>query len=374
MKSNVYFIEFGASYFEDSILNRLDKLFKKCGAQNIIKKDELIAIKGHFGESGNVSFVSPVYYRRIVDKVKESGGLPFLTDTNTMYVGERNNSVKHLINAVKNGFSYTTLGAPVIISDGLRGTDYVEIEVNQKHIKKAKIASGIYWADSMIVLSHTKMHLAASFGGAIKNIGMGCASRGGKQEQHSGNMPGIDKEKCTGCGECEKWCNFDAIHVVDKKAQIDKNKCAGCGECLAVCRFSAVFSNWDASSISLQEKMVEYAGAVLKNKKDKIVFFNFLINITPDCDCLPSSGKYLVPDIGILASFDPVAIDAASVYLINKAQPIDTNLKGRVKYDLSYKDKDKFKMVYPKLDWRVQIDYAEEIGLGTKEFELIEVK
>ena len=189
MKSNVYFLEFGASYFEDSILNRLDKLFKKCGAQNIIKKDELIAIKGHFGESGNVSFVSPVYYRRIVDKVKESCGLPFLTDTNTMYVGERNNSVKHLINAVKNGFSYTTLGAPVIISDGLRGTDYVEIEVNQKHIKKAKIASGIYWADSMIVLSHTKMHLAASFGGAIKNIGMGCASRGGKQEQHSGNMP-----------------------------------------------------------------------------------------------------------------------------------------------------------------------------------------
>ncbi len=374
MKSEVYFIQSGAYYFEDSILNRLVKLFDRCGAGSIIKENELVAVKSHFGEKGNVSFVSPVYYRTIIERIKQCGGIPFLTDTNTMYVGERNNSVRHIITALKNGFSYATTEAPIIISDGLRGTDYVEIEINKKHIKKAKIASGIYWADSLVVISHVKMHLATSMGGALKNVGMGCASRGGKQEQHSGNVPGIDKDKCTGCGECSEWCNYGAIKVVNRKAEIDKEKCAGCGECLAVCRFEAIFSNWDESSKNLQEKIVEYVYAVLKNKKNKAVYFNFLINITPDCDCLPSSGKYIVPDIGILASFDPVAIDAASAYLINKSEPISSNLKGRVKYDLSYADKNKFKMVYPKLDYSTQIDYAVELGLGSKEFELIEVK
>ncbi len=374
MKSEVYFTEFGAYHFEDSILNRLTKLFDRSGAGSIIKENELVAVKGHFGEQGNVSFVSPVYYRTIIERIKQCGGLPFLTDTNTMYSGERNNAVKHLITALKHGFSYATLEAPIIISDGLRGTDYVEVEINKKHIKKAKVASGIYWADSLVVLSHVKMHLSASMGGTIKNIGMGCASRGGKQEQHSGNFPGIDRDKCTGCGECSQWCNHNAISVVNKKARVDKDKCTGCGECLAVCRFEAIFSNWDEDSKNLQEKMAEYTYAVLQNKKGKVIYFNFLINITPDCDCLPSTGKYVVPDIGILASFDPVAIDAASAFLINKSETISSNLKGRVKYDLSYADTNKFKMVYPKLDFSIQLDYAAELGLGSKEFEIIEVK
>ncbi|HDT15456.1 MAG TPA: DUF362 domain-containing protein [Firmicutes bacterium] len=371
MASEVYFTKAGAAHFTDSILTRLEKLFDRAGAGSIIKQDELVAVKTHFGEPGNVTFIPPVYAGRITERIKICGGRPFITDTNTLYVGGRSNSADHTVSAMKNGFSYSTIGAPIVISDGLLGGDYVDVEIGLENIKKAKIASGIYWADSMIVLSHVKMHLNTSLGAALKNLGMGCASRGGKQEQHSGNVPGIKKENCTACSECVSWCSFEAITVEDT-VKIDEDKCAGCGECIAVCRFDALECRWDGGSEKLQEKMAEYAFAAVKNKKGKVFYFNFLLNITPDCDCLPSSGKIITPDIGILASFDPVAIDAASADLIKKAAVIEENVKDRSGSDMNYAGKDNFKLVWPNLDHNVQLDYAEKIGLGSKDYELVE--
>ena len=373
-KSEVYFIPVGASHLNDSILDRLKKLFNRSGAGSIIKENALTAVKLHFGEYGNVSFIPPVYYGVLSEQVKLCGGKPFLTDTNTLYVGNRSNSVDHTINALKNGFSFTTAGAPVVIADGLTGSDYVNVEINMKHVKKAKIASSIYWADSMITVSHAKMHLATSYGGAIKNIGMGCAARGGKQEQHSGNEPLIIKEKCTGCGECVKWCGYGALSVEGRKVKLDSAKCSGCGECISVCRFDALATKWDETNANLQEKMAEYAFAALQNKKGKAFHFVFIINVTPDCDCLPATGRYIVPDIGILASFDPVAADMAAIDLINSKKALETTIKSSDrKYDASFSGRDNFKVVYPQLEWATQLEHAEKIRLGKREYELVEV-
>jgi uncharacterized Fe-S center protein len=374
MKSEVFLTRFGAANLEDSILARLTKLFDRVGAGGIIKENDVVAVKGHFGEEGNVSFIPPIFYRTIIDRIKICGGQPFVSDTNTLYVGERNNAVKHLNLALRHGFSYATINAPVLIADGLTGMDFVEEEINLKHVKKAKVASAYYWANTMVVISHCKGHMITSLGGAIKNIGMGCAPRPGKQEQHSGSTPKFKSKHCIGCGECVKWCNYQAIRIENKKAVNDKSKCVGCGKCIAACRYNAIDTFWDSDVEKMNEKMAEYAFAVMKSKKDKIVFFNFLMNVTPECDCTPSSDRYLVPDIGILASFDPVAIDHASVELINSVSVINENIKDKKEYNLDYAKTDKFKMAHSNLNWKTQLKYGQEIGLGNMDYELIEVK
>lgn len=374
MKSEVYWTKFGAENMDDSILDRLIKLFDRVGTGGIIKENDMVAVKAHFGEEGNISYVSPLFYRVIVDRIKICGGMPFISDTNTLYVGERNNGVKHLNLALKHGFCFSTVNAPVVIADGLNGMDYVEEEINLKHIKRAKIASAFYWANTIVVVSHCKGHMLTSFGGAIKNIGMGCASKPGKQEQHSGSVPQFKSNYCIGCGECVKWCDYQAIKIVNKKAINDASKCIGCGKCIAACRYNAIDTFWDSDIEQMNEKMVEYAYAVIKSKKNKIVFFNFLMNITPECDCMPSTDRYLVPDIGILASFDPVAIDHASIDLINSAPIINENVKDKTQYDLKFSQKDKFKMVHSNLNWDIQLKYGQKIGLGNMDYDLIEVK
>jgi uncharacterized Fe-S center protein len=373
MKSEVYFTRFGAPHADDSILKRLSIMFDRVGAGSIIKQNEMVAVKAHFGEQGNVSFVSPLYYRTIVDRIRACGGNPFLTDTNTLYVGERNNAVKHLNTAIMHGFAYATAGAPVIIADGLTGTDFVEVDIKGTHLKKAKVASAVYWANTMVVMSHVKGHMMAAMGGAIKNLGMGCTTRAGKQDQHSGNVPKFNQSLCAGCGDCVSWCNFDAIKIVDGKAINDPGKCAGCGECIAACRMDAIESKWDIDLVKMNEKMAEYALAATSNKKQKTVYFNFLLNITPECDCMPSSDNYLVPDIGILASFDPVAIDTASAELVNRAKVIQENVAGKEGFDMKHAADDKFRMVHPHLNWRIALEHGQKIGLGSMDYELIEV-
>ena len=212
-----------------------------------------------------------------------------------------------------------------------------------------------------------------AMGGAIKNIGMGCTPRSGKQDQHSGNVPEFKSTLCTGCEECVDWCNFDALKMVGDKVVNDPAKCAGCGECVPACRFDAIESKWDTDLQVMNEKMAEYALAVMDNKKNKAFFINFVLNITPECDCMPSSDNYIVPDIGILASFDPVAIDTASAELVNAAKVISSNVENREAYDLQYSEKDKFKMMHPQLNWKVQLEHAQKIGLGSMEYELIEI-
>jgi len=369
MKSKVYFATMRAKTREDSLLNKVHKLFKRAGFEEIIEKDDLVAIKLHFGEPGNTGFIRPIYVKQIVEEVKKKEGKPFLTDANTLYRGKRKNAVDHLNTAISNGFSYATIGAPLIIADGLRGKSFTEVEINKKHIKKAKISNEIYYADALIALTHFKGHGGTGFGGTIKNIGMGVASPAGKQIMHANVLPSVNRNKCTGCGRCKKWCPAEAITIEDKKSFINSNKCIGCMECVTVCPTGAISIMWNESSKNLHEKMVEYTYAALKDKEGKAGFFTFLIDITPDCDCCPWSDASIVPDIGILASRDPVAIEQASLDLVNAQQGLkNTALKIAFR-----RGEDKFKDLFPTVEAKWQINYAEKLNLGTKKYELIEV-
>jgi hypothetical protein len=345
--SKVYFIDFKS-------MRKFKKLLFCAGLDRVVSRNDMVAIKLHFGEKGNKGYVKPEYINRVVEEVKGLGGRPFVTDSNTIYVGERSDALKHLLIARTHGFSLESCGAPVIIADGLRGNSFAEVEIGQKHFQKIKVASAIYDADTLIFVTHFKGHELGGFGGAIKNIGMGGASRIGKYEIHEAVVPKIDLAKCTGCGLCIKWCPGGAIKIVDKKVKIDSNKCTGCGECILYCNFGALSIEWSKLTESEQEKLVEYAFGVLKNKK--ALFINFLNFITRLCDCCATTGGPVVPDIGILASSDPVAIDNASVNLVNEA--------GK---------RDVFRELYPGKNWEFQLNYAEKLGMGTRDYELVRI-
>jgi hypothetical protein len=306
--ATVYFSDFRSRSSKENKINKIKRLFKAARFESIINKKDLTAVKLHFGEKGNDSYINPVFVRQIVDEVKKAGAKPFLTDTNTLYHGSRHNSIDHLNTAIMHGFDYAVTGAPVIIADGITGENEIETEINLKHFKNVKIAGDIEKSDSMIVLSHFKGHGMSGFGGAIKNLAMGCASPAGKIEQHECAKPVI-KGECTSCGNCKKVCPVEAISI-EKKSIIDYNKCIACNFCLEECPESVI--GLDFGNIPpFIEKMVEYAYGAVKNKGRKVGYINFLMNITPDCDCVTWSDAPIVPDIGILASTDPVAIDCA---------------------------------------------------------------
>ncbi len=348
-----------------SRLERVDKLFERAGFGELIDEGDLVAVKVHFGERGNTAFLSPLYARRVVDKIKEAGGKPFLTDANTLYVGSRANAVDHLVTAIENGFSYATVGAPLVIADGLNGHDYIEVEICGKHFEKVKIGSAIREADAIIALTHVKGHEASGFGGAIKNIGMGSGCRSGKQVMHSDLLPTIDSAVCSACERCVEWCPADAITVASA-ATIDYERCLGCGECTVTCPKGAIAINWKSDPGVFQEKMAEYALGVIKGKERKVGFMNFVIDVVPDCDCWSWSDAPIVPDIGIVASADIVAVDQASVDLVNAAEGI----KGSRLSDPNAEDK--FGTLTG-IDWTVQLAHAERLGLGSRDYELVRV-
>ena len=369
-ESEVYFCDMKASA-KENLLDKLEKLMEKAGFDEILKKNKkaLVAVKLHFGEKGNTAFIRPVYIRRIVDHIKKAGCEPFLTDANTLYAGTRSDSVSHIRTAIENGFAYSVVGAPIIIADGLRGGSYEEIDINGEFIKKAYIAKEIADADVFLSVAHFKGHELSGFGGAIKNTGMGCASRKGKLEQHSDLKPKVNRRKCKACGQCIEHCSQGAI-VLEKKARIDSEKCIGCCECILICPNGAIEVQWDKDAVKFQKKMVEYTKAVLKGKEDKAFFINFLTTISPACDCYGHNDAPVVPDIGILAGKDPVAIDQASVDLVNK-QPVAPGSILARKRKLEVKDK--FRTIYPNVDWKVQLEYAEKIGIGKRKYKLIKI-
>lgn len=371
MKSKVYFMNLRARSPKENKITKLKKLFEAAGFGEFLRKNDLTAIKLHFGEAGSDGYINPVFVRQIVDKVKEKGAKPFLTDTNTLYSGSRKNAVDHMETAILHGFDYAVVGAPIIIADGLLQESSVDIEINKKHFKRATIAGAIAEADNMIVLSHFKGHEMAGFGGAIKNLAMGCAPAKGKKDQHS-TRPEVSEDKCIGCGNCAKVCPEEAITMENKKSIIDKNKCIGCGECMTVCPTRAIRLNWDTEIKEFTEKMTEYAYAAVADKKDKVGYINFVINVTPDCDCVPWSDAPIVPDIGILASTDPVALDKACLDLVNKASGNTNSFFHEHAHDCKCGD-DKFKSMRKDTHGDVQISYGEEIGLGNSEYELIEI-
>jgi uncharacterized protein len=350
------------------ILDKLEKVVKKAGIENIDFKNKFTAIKIHLGEPGNLAYIRPNYAAVIVRIIKELGGMPFLTDANTLYTGRRSNAIDHLQAAMENGFNSIATGCNVIIADGLKGTDYREIEINQKYCKTAKIGTAIADADIIISLNHFKGHEMTGFGGAIKNIGMGSGSRGGKLEMHSASKPIIKKKNCVSCGQCIKSCSQNAIKYDDnKKADIDFDLCIGCGQCVAVCRFDAATVKWDEAADTANEKISEYAYAVINGKP--AFHINFIMNVSPNCDCWGTNDLPIVPDLGIAASFDPIALDKACVDMVNAAQAV----KGSILEDKHYHEGDKFCHIHSNTDWKTGLKHGEEIGLGTMEYELITV-
>lgn len=355
MKSKVYFIRLGNSGEIQVVDDKLKRLLEESRVLDFIQPRNKVAVKMHFGEEGNTGFVKPEYLRIICDKISAQGASAFISDTNTLYRGRRTNSSDHLALAHEHGFSKEATGAEIIVPEDNK-KDILEVPINQKYIKAAKLARIFVDADALVGVSHFKGHIMTGFGGALKNIGMGCAAREGKLQQHSEVSPVVYQDKCTGCGECEKNCPVDAITIQNNKSVIDGEKCIGCATCIAVCPVSAIDVPWGSGAATIQEKMIEYASAVLKSKKGKTGFISFAIKITKECDCLAKDDPRVVPDIGILASVDPVSIDQASLDLVNKAS-----------------GKDIFQELHPQRDGTQQLKYAHKLGLGNLDYDLIEL-
>ena len=366
--STVYFTDFRCPV-GTSLTEKLRRLCLAAGIRQIDMDGRFVAIKMHFGELGNLAFLRPNYAKAVADLCKEQGGMPFLTDCNTLYPGSRKNALEHLNCAQLNGFWPMTTGCQVLIADGLRGTDEVEVPVpGGEYCKTAKIGRAIMDADVFISLNHFKGHEATGFGGAIKNIGMGCGSRAGKMEMHSAGKPHVEEELCIGCHRCEKICAHDAPQFKDKKASIDHNKCVGCGRCIGVCPKDAIVAASDESNDILNCKIAEYTKAVVDGRP--AFYINLVIDVSPYCDCHAENDAAIVPDVGFFASFDPVALDIACADAVN-AQPVISNT---CLSEADHEGHDHFGAMFPTTDWRTCIEHAKKIGLGTDEYELVVVK
>ena len=366
--SKVYFADLRTS-FKENLLEKFIRLTGMLDLKGVISPRSLVAIKLHFGERGNTAFIRPIFIRKLVAYIKELKASPFLTDTNTLYAGTRGEGVSHFGTAVENGFAYSVVNAPIIIADGVRGATSVEVRTDLDIIRCAHIGKEIVESDVLISVAHFKGHEFAGFGGTLKNLGMGCASRKGKLIQHSGLSPKVKRKACVGCGDCIRHCAFSAISLQDEKAKIDPKNCAGCGECIIICPNRAVNVRWSSDVHLFQKKIVEYAFAVLKDKKGKAAFINFLTQISPACDCSDYNDAPIVQDLGFMASLDPVAIEQASVDIINSQRALENSCLSSNREA----GEDKFRGLYPKADWAVQLDHAERIGLGYREYELITI-
>lgn len=400
MLSKVYIIllEDGATPEEQAAA--VEKLYDHCKVGDIIEKNNFVAIKFHAGEKKNDTHISPEIPAVLVKKVKEKEALPFLTETATLYRGERDNAVKHIVHAINQGFGIENVGAPIIMADGLTGEAEVEVEINGEMNKTVRIAREARMADCLLIISHPTGHIITGFAATIKNLGMGLTGRTGKLLQHSTMTPSIDGEKCILCGKCMEWCPKDAIAEDNGRASINEEKCVGCGQCLAVCssdaikfdrnwggegvsairngksetvkfdwkrifriRFLKIHKQFDlikpilkAESASMQKNMAEHAYGVIKGKEHKCFYFNIAVNMTPDCDCVDVRQIKAIPDIGVLASKDPVALDAATLELTCQSEK-----------------KDIVEKIYSHLDGQIQLKHAQKMGMGSMDYDLVEV-
>lgn len=353
--SEVHFIPVPAAASDEQLATAARRVIAAANLDALIQPRQLVAIKSHFGEAGNHNVVPPAVLRAIGERVRERGGRPFLVETATLYTGGRSDAVGHLLTAHENGFSVDAVGMPLLMADGLDGDAELEVEVPGGRLGRVSLAREVLHADALIATSHLTGHMVTGFGGAIKNLGMGLASRRGKRRQHSAMNPRIKEEACTACGNCVARCASGAITLGDV-ARIDSALCVGCGECLTACRDDAVRYDWGVESRDLQQRMVEHAAGIVRALQGRVVFLNFLTRITKDCDCMHEGTDHLTPDIGVLASTDLVAIEAASLALV-------ATRAGKPLRELAY----------PKLDPQIQIAYAEQLGLGSARYQLVEV-
>lgn len=372
-KSKVYFTDF-RTRVGVSLTEKLQRLIKKAGITDIDMDGKFVAIKMHFGELGNLSYLRPNYAKAVADVVKECGGKPFLTDCNTLYPGSRKNALEHLDCANINGFNTITTGCQIIIGDGLRGTDDITVPVrNGEYCKEAYIGRAVMDADIFISLTHFKGHESTGFGGAIKNIGMGCGSRAGKMHQHNSGKPIVHDNLCRGCRRCAKECGSDAITYENGKAVINQDICKGCGRCIGACAFDAIENqNWNANEI-LGRKMAEYSQAVCDGRPT--FHISLVRDISPNCDCHGENDAPILPDVGIFASFDPVALDQACVDACLHATPMpNSQLSDNLADPHWHHHHDNFLDSNPNVRWKETLEHAEKIGLGTREYELIQMK
>lgn len=338
---------------KESAVNRLLAALK---AEKMVKPRDFVAIKVHIGEVGCKTFISPDFIAEAVSFIRSKDAIPFITDTAVLYRSNRSNAPEHIVLAHQHGFDYEGVGAPFFPADGLLGTQEINVPISGNYYNEVPVAAVALEATTLFIFSHVTGHLGAGMGATLKNIGMGFSSRKGKLSQHSSIKPEIREDRCTDCEECIEWCPENAISDPEGFAVINQELCIGCGQCLAVCRFDAVKFNWGVSSYELQERMVEHALAIVKKKKGRLIFFNILVNITKDCDCLGDAGQPVLPDLGIIASTDPVAIDQAALDIIQKASG----------HSLCH-------FAYPNIKGNHQIEYAEKLGLGTKDYNLVYV-
>lgn len=372
-KSKVYFTDF-RTRVGVSLTEKLQRLIKKAGITDIDMDGKFVTIKMHFGELGNLSYLRPNYAKAVADVVKECGGKPFLTDCNTLYPGSRKNALEHLDCANINGFNTITTGCQIIIGDGLRGTDDITVPVrNGEYCKEAYIGRAVMDADIFISLTHFKGHESTGFGGAIKNIGMGCGSRAGKMQQHNSGKPIVHDDLCRGCRRCAKECGSDAITYENGKAVINQDICKGCGRCIGACVFDAIENqNWNANEI-LGRKMAEYSQAVCDGRPT--FHISLVRDISPNCDCHGENDAPILPDVGIFASFDPVALDQACVDACLHATPMpNSQLSDNLADPHWHHHHDNFLDSNPNVRWKETLEHAEKIGLGTREYELIQMK
>jgi uncharacterized protein len=354
LSSKVYFIKAQDNEPDESLCSKLEKLIYSEELLSFITERDIAAVKTHFGEVQGLGNPRPLYLKMIGDIVKTKGGLPFLTETSTLYKGNRNNAIKHIAHAHSQGFDYAATGMPIIMADGLFGDDEFEVPVSGKIFKSVRIAALFKKCNALIVVSHFTGHVLTGFGASLKNIGMGCCSRKAKLAQHTVAKPGIKEKRCTLCGTCLTWCPAGAISLNEKCAVIDADKCIGCGQCLAMCRFDAVKFKWDPTYETVQKNIVEHAMGIHKLYENKSLYINILTRISKDCDC-ENRFERITPDVGLLVSTDPVAVDAASLDCVEKNAGLAL---GKLAYDIPS---------------RIQLDYSAELNFGSVEYELVEI-
>ena len=367
-QAKVYFTDFRTT-LEENLLQKLARLMATAGMDRINFEGKYVAIKMHFGEPGNLAFLRPNYARAVVDFIKDLGGRPFLTDCNTLYVGGRKNALDHLDSANLNGFTPLTTGCQILIADGLKGTDEVRVPIpGGEYLQEAILGRALVDADIVISLTHFKGHENTAFGGALKNLGMGCGSTRGKAEMHDSERPQCDEKTCVACGVCAENCAHGAIRI-DGRALVDYDKCKGCGRCIGVCPTKAMKPGEENGCEIMSRKVTEYAWAVCKDRPN--FHINLLIDVSPFCDCYGHNDAPVIPDVGMFASFDPVAIDKACADAANREHAVLDSFLGD-KHPAE--GADHFHTMHPDTKWEAGIEQGEKIGLGSAKYELVTMK
>lgn len=369
MPAQVFFADLRTDH-RRNLFDKLEMLARSAGIETVVAKNDLTAVKVHFGERGGHAYIRPTFARRLVEIIKSLGAKPFLTDSCTLYPGQRKEAVSALTCAIENGFAYAVVGAPLMMCDGLRGHSAQRVAIQGELLESVDIGQEILEADGLIALSHFKCHELTGFGGALKNLGMGCSSRQGKLEQHSNVAPKVAEQFCDACADCFKACVHAAISFIEGKAHIDAAACVGCGRCISVCEKQAIKIQWNEEAPKVMKKMAEYAKGAVHGKQGKTLYINFITQVSPQCDCYGHSDAPIVADIGILAATDPVALDQACADLVNAAP----GLPGTALQSGLEAGGDKFRGVHPQIDWEITLEHAEKIGLGTRHYELIKIE